>query len=108
MYILDSSEKIKKLIAFIDSLFTDGIAKAKEKMKAANRLIDEYIAELCDIDVEKLKEDVAKLHTLNSAVLTGDVGVMYNYCSAAGISLQFSNTEEFNVFMEDDDTILEI
>ena len=108
MYILDSSEKIKKLIAFIDSLFIDGIAKVKEKMKAANRLIDEYIAELCDIDVEKLKEDVAKLHTLNSALLTGDVGVMYNYCSAAGISLQFSNTEEFNVFMEDDDTILEI
>lgn len=108
LYVLDSSEKIKKLIAFIDSLFTDGIAKAKEKMEAANRLLDEYIAKLCEIDVDKLKEDVAKLHALNSAVITGDVGVMYNYCSAAGISLQFSTTEEFNAFMEDNSTILEI
>jgi hypothetical protein len=36
LYVLDNSEKIKKLIAFIDSMFTDGIAKAKEKMEAAN------------------------------------------------------------------------
>lgn len=108
LYVLDNSEKIKKLIAFIDSMFTDGIAKAKEKMEAANRLLDEYIAELCEIDIDKLKEDVARLHTLNAAVIAGDIGVMYMYCSAAGVSLQFSNTEEFNAFMEDDDTILEI
>jgi hypothetical protein len=108
LYVLDNSEKIKELIAFIDTLFTDGIAKAKEKMEAANRLLDEYIAKLCEIDVEKLKKDVTKLHMLNAAVVAGDVGVMYNYCYAAGIPLQFSNTEEFNAFMEDDDTILEI
>ena len=108
MYFLDNSEVIKKLIAFIDSIFVDGFANAKEKFEEANRLLDDYIAELCEVDLEKLKEDVEKLQMLNSAITAGNIDSMYRYCSAAGISLQFSNTEEFNVFMEDDDTILEI
>jgi len=108
LYVLDNSEFVKKIVAFIDYLFADGVAKAREKMEAANQLLDEYIAKLSGVDVGKLKEEVSRLHALNFAVVSGDINSMYSYCFDSGINLQFDSEYEFVAFMEDDDSILEI
>lgn len=105
LYVLDNSEVIKKIIKFIDYIFTDGIAKVGEKMDAANSLLDDYIAKLCEIDVSKLKDDINKLHSLNLVLLTGDLSQLYEYCESSNIDLQFKNSEEFRDFMNDDDSV---
>lgn len=95
LYFMDNSEVIKKLINFISKIGEDCFEKSLETIKEANILLDEYIAKLCSIDVEKLRSEVLDIHELNRALAVGDDNLLYEYCDKKNIKLQFKNTEEF-------------
>lgn len=108
IYYIDHSEKIKDLISFIDKTRENCFDSALNKMDEANRLIDSYIAKLCEIDVEQLHSKICELHDINAALKSSNTVALYNYCSNNNIILQFHDSEEFMSFMLDEDTILEI
>ena len=108
MYFLDHSELVKKIVSFIDKLLIDGVKKATEKWEEANHLLDAYVANLCEIDVFTLQKEANRLSKLTQVLICGDTKAIYDYCAESGLALQFSSTEEFNTFMEDENCILEI
>lgn len=95
LYYMDNSESIKKLIKFIDTMSEDCFDRALTTVSQANQLLDEYIARLCCIDIDKLRERVADIHEINLALMNGDNNALYKYCDKNNIKLQFRNTEEF-------------
>lgn len=105
LYYLDHAESIQKLISFIDRISEDCFDRAVKTINEANRLLDEYIAELCSIDIEKLRAQVADMHELNLAIACGDTGALYKYCDNNGIKLQFNNTEQFVSLMLSSDEL---
>jgi len=108
VYFLDHAKIVKKIIAFIDKIFVDGIVRASKKWEEANRLLDAYVASLCEIDVLALRSEVRRLNLLAQALMRGETSEVYAYCQASGIALQFSNTDEFNAFMSNESSVLEI
>lgn len=108
IYYIDHSEKIKDLITFIDKIRENCFDSALNKMNEANRLIDNYIAKLCDIDVDQLRSKIDELHDINDALKSANTVALYTYCSNNHITLQFNDSEEFMEFMLDEDAILEI
>lgn len=95
LYFMDNSDIIKKLITFIDRISDDCFDRTLKSIYEANRLLDEYIADLCSIDIETLKNQVADIHEVNIALACGDNEVLYKYCDNYNIELQFKNTNEF-------------
>ncbi|MEG0772684.1 hypothetical protein [Clostridium sp.] len=95
IYYMDHAESIQKLISFINKISEDCFDRSLKTIKEANRLLDEYISELCSVDIEKLREQVADIHEVNLAIHYGDTDALYKYCDNNGINLQFHNTEEF-------------
>ena len=65
LYYMDHAESIQKLIAYIDRISEDCFDRAVKTINDANRLLDEFIAELCSIDIEKLRAQVADIHEVN-------------------------------------------
>lgn len=102
LYYMDNSDSIQKLIKFINTMSEDCFDRALKTISDANRLLDEYIARLCRIDVDKLRERVADIHEINLALMNGDNNALYRYCDKNNIKLQFSNTEEFIELMNSD------
>lgn len=99
LYYMDHAESIKKLISFINNISEDCFDRSLKTINEANRLLDEYISELCSVDIEKLREQVADIHEVNLAINCGDTDALYKYCDNNGIKLQFHNTEQFVNFM---------
>lgn len=104
LYYMDHAESIQKLIAFIDRISEDCFDRSVKTINEANRLLDEFIAELCSIDLGKLRAQVADIHEVNLAIACGDTGAMYKYCDNNGIKLQFHNTKQFvSLMLSSDD-----
>lgn len=95
LYYMDHSESIQKLIQFIDRISEDCFDRAVKTIDQANQLLDVYIAELCSVDIDKMREQVADIHEVNLAIDCGDTDVLYKYCDNNGIKLQFHNQEQF-------------
>lgn len=95
IYYMDNAESIQKLISFIDRISEDCFDRSVKTINEANRLIDEYIAELCSVDIEKLRAQVADIHEVNLALACGNNDVLYKYCHNNNIKLQFHNTKQF-------------
>lgn len=95
LYYMDNSESIQKLIKFIDNMSEDCFDRALKTVSEANRLLDEYIARLCCVDIDELREKVADIHEINLGLMSGDNNVLYKYCDKNNIKLQFRNTQEF-------------
>lgn len=105
LYFMDNSEIIQKLIAFINKISEDCFDKALANIKYANRLLDEYIANLCSIDIAGLRSRVADIHEINLGLASGDDSCIYEYCDKYNIKLQFRNTEEFIELMLSDEAL---
>ena len=95
LYYMDHAEIIQKLIHFIDIMSEDCFDRAVRTINQTNQLLDEYIARLCSVDIDKLREKVADIHEVNLAIECCDNGALYKYCANNGIKLQFNNTEQF-------------
>lgn len=95
LYYMDNSESIQELINFINRVSEDCFDRSLKTISKANQLLDKYIAELCSIDMDELKNRIADINEINLAISKGDNEVLYKYCSRNNIKLQFSNTEEF-------------
>ncbi len=99
LYFMDNDEKMKKLMDFINKISEDCFDRSLNTIKEANQLLDNYISELCNIDLDKLRKQVMDIHKVNYAIEGGNVEVLYKYCNDYGIKLQFSNTQQFKRLM---------
>lgn len=105
LYFMDNSEIIKKLIDFINKVSDDCFDRALGTISQANYLLDKYIADLCSIDIDGLRSQVADIHEVNLGLAIGDNQCLYRYCENHNIKLQFSNTEEFVDLMLSDEAL---
>ena len=105
LYFMDNSEIIKKLITFINKVKEDCFDRALGTIKQANNLLDDYIANLCNIDIDGLRSKIADIHEINLGLAIGDNSYLYKYCENNNIKLQFRNTEEFIDLMLSDEEL---
>jgi hypothetical protein len=115
LYFIDNSKIVKKIVEFANKLaefFKDGFDRSLEFFNNINKQLDEYVAKLARIDYEAFRKEILDLRELNIRLSTGSndetaTAVLYDYCAANGIDLQFNNTEEFVNFMSNEEAILE-
>lgn len=105
LYFMDNSKLIQKLIDFINKVSEDCFDRALGTIKQANDLLDMYIAELCNIDIDGLRAKIADIHEINLGLAIGDDSCLYNYCNNNNIKLQFKNIEEFVDLMLSDEAL---
>lgn len=105
LYFMDNNKSIQNLISFIDKVSKDCFDRSIDTINQANALLDNYIAELCKIDIEKLKEQISDIHEINLAVARRDNDKLYKYCGEVGIKLQFNNTQQFTKLMLSEDSL---
>lgn len=105
LYFMDNSESIQNLITFINKVSEDCFDRALGTIKQANDLLDNYIANLCSIDIDGLRTKIADIHEINLGLAIGNDSVLYKYCDNNNIKLQFRNTEEFKALMLSDEEL---
>lgn len=105
LYFMDNSKSIQKLIEFINKVSEDCFDRALKTIKEANNLLDEYIANLCSIDIDGLRAKIADIHEINLGLAIGDDSYLYKYCENNNIKLQFKNTNEFIDLMLSDEAL---
>lgn len=105
LYFMDNSDSIQKLITFINKVSEDCFDRSLGTIKQANDLLDDYIANLCNIDIDGLRNKIADIHEINLGLAIGDNSCLYKYCDNNNIKLQFRNTEEFIDLMLSDEEL---
>lgn len=105
LYFMDNSKVIKKLIEFINKVSENCFDRSLNTIKEANNLLDEYIANLCSMDIDGLRIKIADIHEINLGLAVGDDSYLYKYCENNDIKLQFKNTNEFIDLMLSDEEL---
>lgn len=110
LYFIDNSEKVKKIVEFLNQ-FKSKTDVTLDYYKEVNKKLNNYVANLLSIDFEEFESEIEKVKDLYTKLsgtnnLKEFSNILYNELNNRGVSLQFTNFEEFDEFMMDKDAVL--
>ena len=111
VYFLDHSEIIKKLTAFLDSLFTNEFRHTVEFFKEVNMKLDRYLAELAQIDYAAFAREIVSFREINARFFAVKDerelnSVLHAIVRERGISLPYEDLAGLDRFMMDRNAVL--
>lgn len=113
VYFLDHSEIIKKLTAFLDSLFTNEFRRSVEFFKEVNAKLDRYLAELARIDYSTFAREIVAFREINARLYATKNdrelnSVLHAIVKERGISMPYENLAGLDAFMANKHAVLVI
>ncbi|MCL1986701.1 MAG: hypothetical protein FWG64_01850 [Firmicutes bacterium] len=107
LYFIDNSPIVDKIINFFTNANLD---EMHQDLVYNNETLDRYISRLMEIDLAEYERNVNEFHAFSAELETASdpSSVMYKLLETRGVKLQFSNFDEFNACMEDENFILEL
>ena len=113
VYFLDHSEIIKKLTAFLDSLFTNEFRRTVEFFKEVNVKLDRYLAELAQIDYATFGREIIAFREINARLYAAKDerelnGVLRAVVKERGISMPYEDFAGLDAFMTNKRAVLVI
>ncbi len=113
VYFLDHSEIIKKLTAFLDSLFANEFRRTVEFFKEVNVKLDRYLAELAQIDYVTFAREIIAFREINARLYAARDerelnSVLHAVVKERGISMPYDDFAGLDAFMANKRAVLVI
>ncbi|SHE72559.1 hypothetical protein [Caloramator proteoclasticus] len=107
IYFIDNSDLMRKIIKYMNNTIYDNVVN---DLKEANKILDNYISKLMDIDIKELNKKTYEIIQINNRLERGEdmTTVLTDFLSSLGCNMQFKNFEEFNNCMLDKNFVLEL
>lgn len=110
LYFIDHSKAVQKIVEFANSMRNEFDLKL-EYYKAVTKRLNEYVAELMSIDLDKFEKEVEEVHQFNIKLYEANSNeeinaVLHAIMNKCKIIMPYETMEELDNFMNDKDSVL--
>ncbi len=113
IYFMDHGSIFKKLFDWLDGIFMNEFAKTLEFFKEVNKKLDEYLAQLAQIDYKAFAQEIIKIREINNKIYSAKNdyelnNVLHAVIKQRGIKLPYEDLAGLDKFMNDKNAVLVI